>query len=82
MVNKLRRHLVIGPKKFAPLTRIRKNTGPKRERGAHSDIATATPIEDSRPQVSKTLAKLAVVFCDRDPYRGFGEPNIKNPSIL
>ena len=53
-------------------TRIRKNTGPKRERGAHGDIATATLVEDSRPEVLKTRAKLAVVFCDRDLYRGFG----------
>ena len=71
----------VGPK-YEASRESETKTGPKRERGAHSDIATATPIEDSRPQVSKTRAKLAVVFCDRDPYRGFGGSNIKNPSIL
>ena len=44
-----------------------KKTGPKRERGAHSDIATATPIEDSRPQVSKARAKLEFFFAAETP---------------
>ena len=43
-----------------------KKTSPKRERGAHSDIANATPIEDSRPQVAKARAK-RVFFASENP---------------